>query len=160
MYLDGSALTERHDPNKPGGWGVYMTSKLYGDKAYRGGAKDTTVSRMEMTAMNYALGLTIEYVESCSLEMYNPLQVQIYSDSQMVVRSINLGWLRNWVREKFVHRINSDIWKDIWGKLEYLKRLKADYEIIHMSGHQKNLDHPHILGNSVADMLADYKQYL
>ena len=153
MYLDGSALTARHDPSQPGGWGVYLVSTVFGDRAFQKGAKNTTISRMEMEAMSFALNLTMEYSK------LTHQKIQIYSDSQMVVRSINLGWLKNWARARFTNRTNADIWKEIWGKLQELKRIKANYEIIHMSGHQKNLDHPHVFGNNIADMLADYKQY-
>lgn len=157
MYLDGSAIHYRADIRRVGGWGLYLTGENIEDKGFKGGEHNTTVSRMEMTAMLFALNLSLEYFNNGD---YCGQPIKIYSDSQMVVRSINLRWLNNWVREKFIGRINSDIWIKIWEALVKLNKSKVDYEIIHMSGHQKNLDNPHVLGNNIADLLADYKQHL
>ena len=155
LYLDGSAIHYKANPDQIGGWGVYQTDGKAFSKGFKCGARDTTVSRMEMSAMDYALGLTIKHFEEG-----NTMPMKIYSDSQMVVRSILLGWLKNWVRERFVNRLNADIWRKIWDKLEKLRSMRVDYTIEHMNGHLEDLEHPHIFGNHMADGFADYKQYI
>lgn len=140
IYTDGSAYTQTRE----GGWGVYVASPDGDDTFFKGRASDTTISRMEMYAMQRAIELIVEG---------NLYPANIYSDSAMVVNSINKGWLNSWVREKFVGRINSDIWEKINDGLSNCKPIG----IHHINGHLKNTDHPHVFGNSVADILADYK---
>ena len=110
---------------------------------------------MEQEALDHALEFTINRIKSGEEK-----PIHIYSDSQFVVNSIHKGWLSNWVRERFIGRTNADIWKRIWSKLEILRKNKAEYEIHHMNGHLEDLNHPHIFGNNMADLLADYKQHL
>lgn len=140
VYTDGSAYTE----TRQGGWGVYIIFPDGQELFYSSKVEDTTISRMEMAAMLKAM----EVLERKGVENAN-----IYSDSAMVVNSINKGWLKNWAREKFVGRLNSDIWMPINDVLNRGLRVGVH----HINGHLKDTSHPHIFGNSVADLLADYK---
>lgn len=155
LYTDGSAITHIVDPMCYGGWGLYITDHKDEHIGFQGCATNTTVSRMEQEAMDRALKFLVKIIKSGEKR-----PIHIYSDSQFVVNSINKGWLSNWNRERFIARANADIWKRIWGKLEKLRKMKSVYHIHHIRGHQKDLDNPHIFGNSVADVLADYKQYI
>ena len=149
IYTDGSAITKG---DRNGGWSVYFHKY---NVAYRGGMKNTTISRMEMWAMLKALYIINKNHYKTPEAFY-----KIYCDNQMVVRSINLGWLNNWVRERFVNRVNADIWKPMHYELEKIRKSKINVEIIHIRGHQKDLNNQHVFGNHVADRLASYKQYL
>ncbi len=148
IYTDGSAVVKN---NRPGGWGVYITDGNGYENGFKGKAIETTVSRMEMVAMRVALDFGLSHWN------INNQKIMIYSDSQMVVRSINNGWLKQWQRENFHNRVNSDIWIDIFNLWETIRKTKVNLTITHIRGHQKNLDNPHVFGNCVADGLADYK---
>tara|TARA_R110000851_G_scaffold308705_4_gene467731 strand:+ start:987 stop:1508 length:522 start_codon:yes stop_codon:yes gene_type:complete len=155
LYTDGSAITHLVNVKRYGGWSLYITDHKDEHIGFHGGAENTTISRMEQEAMNRALEFLIKRVNSGENR-----PIHIYSDSQFVVNSINKGWLSNWNREKFIARANADIWKRVWGNLEKLRLMKSVYTIHHIRGHQKDLTKPHVFGNNVADVLADYKQFL
>jgi ribonuclease HI len=38
------------------------------------------------------------------------MHLTIYSDSQYVVKAINEGWLKNWLRTDFKGKKNKDLW--------------------------------------------------
>jgi ribonuclease HI len=88
-YADGSCLG---NPG-PGGWGVVIVEPDGSQREYSGGDPQTTNNRMELTA-------AIE-----ALRQFSPgARVQLRSDSQYLVKSINFGWKRN---------ANLDLWKDL-----------------------------------------------
>lgn len=145
IYTDGSAFTG----TRQGGWGVYIALGDGEEKFLKGRAEDTTISRMEMLAMSKALDRCLQFNKGT--------EVNIYSDSAMVVNSINKGWLNNWARQNFIGRINSDLWIPILERLRQLKIKGVGIVIHHINGHLKDTSNMHIFGNSVADILCDYK---
>lgn len=145
IYTDGSVYYKI----KHGGWGVYMIMGNGSERFFKGRHNDTTISRMEMYAMSRALDLCISFDKG--------EEVNIYSDSAMVVNSINKKWLDSWARSQFLGRTNSDIWIPIHERLRQLKIKGVKVVIHHIRGHQTDTSHPHVFGNHVADLLADYK---
>ncbi len=96
MYTDGSS---RGNPG-PGGYGVLLMYKQH-VKEMSCGYKLTTNNRMELLAV-------IAGLESITNKN---IPVKIYSDSQYVVKAVNEGWLKNWIKTDFKGgKKNSDLW--------------------------------------------------
>jgi ribonuclease HI len=96
VYTDGSS---RGNPG-PGGYGAIL---MWGGKAKElsAGFRKTTNNRMELMAVIAAL------------EALNRpgLNITVYSDSQYVVKAVQEGWLRNWIRTNFKGgKKNKDLW--------------------------------------------------
>lgn len=139
-YCDGSCYYK----TKQGGAGVYITC---GDKEWfiSEGYCPTTISRMEMMAVLKA----IEFTETG--------RIDVYSDSEYVVKSFTEGRLKKWAVSNFIGIKNSDLWLKIIDSLN--KRPELNFNIHHIRGHQKDLTNDHAFGNSVADILANYKNF-
>jgi len=145
-YTDGSAYIG----NRLGGYGVYGIMLDGTEWETNGFESDTTISRMEMYAVHLALK------KGC----INGRTFTVYSDSAMVVNSIVRGWLKKWVETKNIHeRPNCDIWWKIYCELQNLQHQHIKFEIYHINGHRTEVEHPHVFGNHVADLLADYKNH-
>jgi ribonuclease HI len=70
-------------------------------KELSAGYKKTTNNRMELMAV-------IAGLEALKQE---GMKVQIYSDSQYVVKSVEQGWLKNWIATDFKGgKKNRDLW--------------------------------------------------
>ena len=97
IYTDGSS---RGNPG-PGGYGTIL---MYGQhsKELSAGYRLTTNNRMELMAVIAGLeAITKKHIP-----------VNIYSDSQYVVRAIEDGWLTNWMRTNFKGgKKNPDLWR-------------------------------------------------
>lgn len=96
MYTDGSS---RGNPG-PGGYGTIL---MWGQtrKELSGGFKKTTNNRMELMAV-------IAGLEALKKDGVN---VCVYSDSQYVVKAVELGWLKKWVATRFSGgKKNQDLW--------------------------------------------------
>ena len=97
IYTDGSS---RGNPG-PGGYGTIL---MYGShqKELSGGFRYTTNNRMELMAVIAGLQALTK----------KEIPVVIYSDSQYVVRAIEEGWLKTWIKTNFKGgKKNSDLWK-------------------------------------------------
>ncbi|MEO7047115.1 MAG: ribonuclease HI [Ferruginibacter sp.] len=97
IYTDGSS---RGNPG-PGGYGTIL---MYGHhrKELSQGFKYTTNNRMELMAVIAGLKAITK----------KNIPVVIYSDSQYVVRAIEEGWLKNWIKTNFKGgKKNSDLWR-------------------------------------------------
>lgn len=89
VYADGSCLG---NPG-PGGWGVVIIEPGGAESEHSGGSSHTTNNRMELTA-------AIE-----GLRRLPPgARVLLRSDSEYLVKSINLKWRRN---------ANLDLWREL-----------------------------------------------
>ena len=96
IYTDGSS---RGNPGK-GGYGAILMWKGV-EKELSGGFRLTTNNRMELMSVIVAL-------ESLNRDGLN---IVVYSDSQYVVKAVNEGWLKNWIRTNFKGgKKNSDLW--------------------------------------------------
>lgn len=97
IYTDGAA---RGNPG-PGGYGIVL---LFGDKQKRfsAGYKNTTNNRMELMAVIVAL----QQLKT------NQYPIDIFTDSQYVVNSIEKKWVDNWIKTNFKGgKKNKDLWK-------------------------------------------------
>ena len=104
VYTDGSS---RGNPG-PGGYGAILK---WGDteKEISKGYRHTTNNRMELMAVIAALE---------SLKKTN-VHIIIYSDSQYVVKSVEQGWLKNWLATDFKGGKKN---KDLWHRFSELSR--------------------------------------
>ena len=98
IYTDGAA---KGNPG-PGGYGAILMSGEYQFELSQG-YRLTTNNRMELMAVIAALQ---------ALKKDN-LQVQIYSDSQYVVKAVKEGWLKKWIATNFRGgKKNADLWRE------------------------------------------------
>jgi ribonuclease HI len=118
IYTDGACSG---NPG-PGGFGVVMKYKDQ-RKELAQGYKLTTNNRMELLAIIVALE---------SLKKENS-EVEVYSDSQYVVNSINLGWVYGWAKKGFKDKANPDLWKRF-----LLIQKKHNIKFIWVKGHAAN----------------------
>ncbi len=95
IYTDGSS---RGNPG-PGGYGTILMAGTH-RKELSGGYRYTTNNRMELMAVIKAL----EALKKPGMHL------TVYSDSQYVVRAVNEGWLKNWIRMDFKGKKNKDLW--------------------------------------------------
>ena len=119
IYTDGSA---RGNPGR-GGYGAIMQwGKI--TKELSGGFSHTTNNRMELMAVIVSLEALKKSGHS----------VVIYSDSQYVVKAINEGWLKTWIKNNFKGgKKNKDLW------LRYHELAKAhQIKFIWVKGHSSN----------------------
>ena len=119
MYTDGSA---RGNPG-PGGYGTIL---LWGGhrKELSGGYRRTTNNRMELMAV-------IAGLEALKKE---GLKITIYSDSQYIVKSVQEGWLKNWIATNFKGGKKN---KDLWLYYHELAQ-KNNIRFIWVKGHADN----------------------
>lgn len=107
IYTDGSA---RGNPDGPGGYGTII---IFTDdngqehiREYSAGYKKTTNNRMELMAAIIGLEALIR-----------PCDVDLYSDSQYLVKAFNEKWLDNWIKNDWKRGKkkepvkNVDLWK-------------------------------------------------
>jgi ribonuclease HI len=129
MYTDGSS---RGNPG-PGGYGVILQWKGH-VKELSAGFRKTTNNRMELMAV-------IAGLEALKKD---GMKVHIYSDSQYVVKSIEQGWLKNWIATGFRGGKKN---KDLWLRYTELAR-RHHIRFFWVKGHAEN---PH---NNRCDELA------
>ena len=96
LYTDGSS---RGNPG-PGGYGAILIAGQH-RKELSQGYRRTTNNRMELMAV-------IAGLQALKKEGMN---VTVYSDSQYVVKAVEEGWLKNWIRTNFKGgKKNKDLW--------------------------------------------------
>ena len=108
IYTDGSA---RGNPDGPGGYGtilIYVDSKgCEHRREYSGGFEKTTNNRMELLAA------------IVGLEALNrPCEVDLYSDSQYLVKAFNDHWIDGWIKKGWKRGKNEPVKNvDLWKRL-------------------------------------------
>ncbi|MFI3165445.1 MAG: ribonuclease HI [Bacillota bacterium] len=122
LYTDGACS------NNPGigGWGAVLMYKE-NKKELSGHFEYTTNNRMEILAAVEGLRALKE-----------PCEVEIYSDSALLVNSINKGWLEGWQKNKWRTSAKEDVKnQDLWKMLICeLDRHKVTF--IKVKGHSDN----------------------
>jgi ribonuclease HI len=102
IYTDGAC---KGNPGT-GGWGVLLRAADGFEKELCGGERDTTNNRMEIMAVIQALSA-----------LKFPCQVNLYSDSQYVLKGISEwmpGWkARGWITADRKPVKNADLWKQL-----------------------------------------------
>ncbi len=120
IYTDGAATG---NPG-PGGYGAIL---VWGNikKELSQGYKLTTNNRMELMAVIAAL----EALKK------NDLDLIIYSDSNYVVKAVEEGWLKNWIKTNFKGGKKN---KDLWTRFDELaKKNKLKFKWV--KGHADNV---------------------
>jgi ribonuclease HI len=120
----------------PGGWGALLR---YGDKEkeLKGGARETTNNRMEMTAAIEALRA-----------LKRPSDVDLYTDSQYLRNGVT-SWLANWKKRGWKTADKKPVKnEDLWRELDALCQIH-DIDWHWVKGHA---GHPE---NERADALAN-----
>ncbi len=89
IYTDGSA---RGNPDGPGGYGTILKyiapDGMVHEREFSCGYKKTTNNRMELMAA--IVGLEA---------LTKPCDVELYSDSQYLIKAFNEGWLAGWIKK-------------------------------------------------------------
>lgn len=106
IYTDGAA---RGNPDGPGGYGTVLQyidqSGTLHEREYSAGYKKTTNNRMELMAA--IIGLEA---------LNRPCEVDLYSDSQYLVKAFNDHWIDGWLKNNWKNSQkkavkNVDLWK-------------------------------------------------
>lgn len=105
IYTDGACSG---NPG-PGGWGAILDYK--GQKReMSGGERQTTNNRMELMGVISALSALKE-----------PCEVELFTDSQYIVKAINENWLKGWKAKNWTRKggelKNVDLWQQLDGLL-------------------------------------------
>jgi len=119
IYTDGSS---RGNPG-PGGYGTLLiwNGKI---KELSGGFRRTTNNRMELMSVIAGLEALTK----------TGLSITVYSDSQYVVKAVNEGWLKNWIRTNFKgDKKNPDLWKRF-----HALYLQHNMKFVWVKGHATN----------------------
>lgn len=119
LYSDGACSG---NPG-PGGWAAILIFGPHKKEIY-GYEPRTTNNRMEMTAVLMGLRALKE-----------PCRVTVYSDSELVVKAFNDGWMDKWLKNNFKQGNvkNIDLWKQI---LEEIKSHTVKW--VWVKGHADN----------------------
>ena len=116
IYTDGSCL---NNPG-PGGWAfIAITDDCEWEISH--GTKNSTNNKMELTAVIEALKFA-----------KNEEHIEIYSDSQYVIKGITL-WIESWIKRDWKRIKNVDLWKEL-----YSLTLNKDIEWNWVKAHSDN----------------------
>ncbi len=138
IYTDGSA---RGNPDGPGGYGTVLQftdskGQLH-EREFSAGYKKTTNNRMELMAAIVGLEALIR-----------PCQVDLYSDSQYLVKAFNDRWIDGWIKNNGKNSKKESVKNiDLWKRLLEAKK-PHQVHFIWVKGHA---GHP---GNERCDQLA------
>lgn len=148
VFTDGSCNNNKDkNPYKAGAcWFVILDNKwrLIYENGY--GGLNSSSAREEMNGIIHALKFIHE------IEDVEKGRVNLYTDSQFIVNSINKGWLRSWINNNtLTGRVNEDLW------LQMLPLLKPFIEFRHVNGHQKN-NTVYAKWNNRCDIMANKKR--
>ena len=138
IYTDGSA---RGNPDGPGGYGTilqFVDSKgTLHEREFSAGYKKTTNNRMELMAAIVGLEALLK-----------PCQVDLYSDSQYLVKAFNDRWIDGWQKNNWKNSKKEPVKnRDLWERLLAAKK-SHEVNFIWVKGHA---GHP---GNERCDILA------
>lgn len=121
IYTDGSS---RGNPG-PGGYGVILMANGVQAKELSQGYRKTTNNRMEL--MGVIAGLQALKKEG--------MNITVYTDSQYIVKSIQEGWLRNWIATDFKGGKKN---RDLWMIYDELAKKQNSIKFIWVKGHADN----------------------
>ena len=141
IYTDGSCNWR----TRVGGLGVYIR---YKDREffYKKGYKNTTIDRCELRAILYAI--TFVKVDCrCTVELF--------VDRQNLVNTLKDKYIE-WQQNNKYNGANQDLWIQVFQEIQ--RRPKMTLKVRWIRGHQ-NLDSIDVIGNTIADNLASYKEF-
>lgn len=164
-YTDGSAAVSGKNKGR-GGFGTYFPNLFGKRRAYSLGYKNGKTGQMEVTALLYALkAMPDDYPDQVKLI--------IYSDSEYVVKCFTEKRLYKWQSNDWRNSSGSVKNLKLWKRVVYELHTRLKYvklETRHIKSHQvenekdskkreRLMKDPHIIGNMMADRLADYKRH-
>lgn len=119
IYTDGSCI------GNPGPGGFAALILLNGQEhILKGGEKDSTNNRMEMTAIIKALEWLLKSSGISHAEMQKH-KITIYSDSNLIIQTLNQGWKRKANTDLWAQMDNLRAWLDItwtWVKAHHTNK--------------------------------------
>ena len=121
IYTDGACSG---NPG-PGGWAAILQHGEH-ERELSGGERETTNNRMELGGV--IAGLT-------ALKM--PCKVDLYTDSQYIVKAINDGWLAGWIKRGWKRKDGELKNVELWQELDRLLK-KHDVTFHWVKGHSDN----------------------
>jgi ribonuclease HI len=114
VYIDGACSNNQVKDKSVGGWAFLL--KFEEHKVIKSGrVEKTTNSRMELQACIEAL----KYIKN------KTIKTVVYSDSQLVVETINSGWKRH---------TNLDLWEE----LDDIRKQYKQLHFVKVKGHSSN----------------------
>lgn len=124
LYTDGSA---RGNPEGPGGYGAVLrytgpSGTVY-EREYSAGYEKTTNNRMELMAA--IVGLEA---------LTKPCHVELYSDSQYLVKAFTEHWIENWQKKNWKRGSEEVKNRALWERL-LLAVSKHEVEFFWVKGH-------------------------
>lgn len=125
IYTDGAA---RGNPDGPGGYGAIVSCiDAKGEehiREYSQGYIKTTNNRMELMAA--IVGLEA---------LTKPCEVELYSDSQYVIKAFNDHWLDGWIKKGWKRGKNEPVKNvDLWKRLLEATKMHS-IQFIWVKGH-------------------------
>lgn len=163
-YTDGSAVVAGTRKGN-GGFGTYFPDLFGEKKAFSMGFKDAKTGQMEVMALLYA-------VEAMPLKHPEKVILQVYSDSEYVVKTFTENRLEKWISQGWTNSSGVVKNKVLWEKIVFGLEARSylELELHHIRSHQVEkaktdadkeclLKDKHIVGNMIADRLADYKRH-
>lgn len=142
IYTDGSS---RGNPG-PGGYGTVIeyvdTKGELHTREYSAGYERTTNNRMELMGVIAGLEALIK-----------PCDIDLYSDSQYVVKAFNEHWIDGWIQKNWKQNTSSPVKNiDLWKRL--LKAAEPHRIVYHWvkghAGHRQN-ERCDVLATQAAD---------
>lgn len=123
IYTDGACSG---NPG-PGGWAAIIIDENGFEIILKGGAKETTNNKMELTAF-------IEAIKSTHLE--EP-EIELYSDSKYLIDGIN-SWLPNWKKRGWKNADKKPVKNlELWQEIDKLTE-NINLKLIWVKGHNEN----------------------
>lgn len=124
-----------------------------GSKGFEG--EHATISFAELNGAITALKLLERKIKSLKTEIKKPYKVDLYSDSQFVIKGAT-EWINGWVVRNWTNAAGAtvgqvDLWKELY--FDYIKSKDWDINFIHIKGHT-NKDDFYSRMNSECDRLA------
>ena len=111
IYCDGACSGNQFKGNK-GGWGAVLSYKD-ASKELRGGAKNTSNQRMELTGC----------IEALECLKGDGLEVVVYSDSAYLVNGMQQKWYERWEKNGWLNYKRKPVEnRDLWERLLALVR--------------------------------------
>lgn len=163
-YTDGSASVAGELKGK-GGFGTFFFDLFGQKKAFSIGFDNAKVGEMEVLALLIA----IKQMPKTSVEQ---IKLTVYSDSEYVVKTFTENRLEKWEENGWTNTSGEVANKRLWIKIHDMLRTRKylKLELKHIKSHQVDkekdpvkkkelMSNPHIIGNLMADRLANYKRH-
>ena len=163
-YTDGSSSVAGSMKGYSG-FGTYF-SNLFGEKkAFSIGFENGRTGEMEVLALLIA-------IKQMPKKSEEQIKLTVYSDSEYVVKTFTENRLEKWKENGWTNTSGEVANKRLWVKIHDMLRTRKylTLEMKHIKSHQVDrekdpvkkkelMSNPHIIGNLMADRLANYKRH-